>query len=140
MLGEYHAIKGGKYTALAFLGGTFSHGVDTIKGGSREALSTEFWYYPDLPFGVNLCAAEFRNVEEHIRQCNEVQWDDDEEEFDHDMPCDLEFPSGSVYGVCHSHTGTIKDQNVYKKGQEDQQEQQQPQMDAPSAPQQNGEL
>jgi hypothetical protein len=117
VLGEYHAIKGDKYSALAFLGGTYDHGVQTIEGGTREALSTEFWYYPDLPFGVNLCAAEFRNVEEHIRQCNEVQWNEEDEEFDHDIPCDLEFPSASIYGVCHSHTGTIKDHNIYESPQ-----------------------
>lgn len=122
-LGDYYNIRPDQYSALAFLGGTFSHGVDPITpGGQREALSTEFWYYPDLPFGVNLCAAEFANVEEYIRRCNEVQWNDDIDAFDYDIPCNLEFPTDSIYGVCKSHgsKGTIKETNIYSEQKQQQ--------------------
>ena len=37
MAGEYHTIKGDQYTALAFLGGTFDHGVDTIQTSGQWA-------------------------------------------------------------------------------------------------------
>ena len=94
----------------------------------------------DLPFGVNLCAAEFRNVEEHIRQCNEVQWNDELEEFDHEIPCDLDFPSGSIYGVCHSHTGTIKDRNIYEGAEEQQAQQQVPESNTGAEQKSNDEF
>jgi hypothetical protein len=107
-------IRPGQYSALAFLGGRFVHGVETIHSGKREALSTEYWYYPDLPFGVNLCAADFRNIEEHIRKCNQVQWNSTAQSYDYGhIPCKNEFPSESVYGVCHSQLGTVPGRAVY---------------------------
>ncbi|MGK3753635.1 MAG: hypothetical protein ACI8RD_005942 [Bacillariaceae sp.] len=118
VLKEYHSVRPEQYSALAFLGGTFDHGVDTIHSGNREALSTEFWYYPDLPFGVNLCAAEFDNVEQHIRQCNVEQRNQNNDGYDYTIPCSKEFPSYSEYGVCISHMGTVKEKNVYKDPQE----------------------
>ena len=81
-------------------------------------MSIEFWYYPDLPFGVNLCAAEFSNVENHIRNCNEEQRNLNNDEYDYTIPCSKEFPSHSEYGVCISHMGTVKEKNVYKDPQE----------------------
>ena len=118
VLKEYHTVRPEQYSALAFLGGTFDHGVNTIHSGTREALSIEFWYYPDLPFGVNLCAAEFYNVENHIRNCNEEQRNQNNDEYDYTIPCSKEFPSHSEYGVCISHMGTVKEKNVYKNPQE----------------------
>mmetsp|Transcript_1432 Transcript_1432/g.3140 ORF Transcript_1432/g.3140 Transcript_1432/m.3140 type:complete len:428 (+) Transcript_1432:157-1440(+) len=110
--GDYHEVRPDQYSALAFLGGTYNHGVRTIHSGLREALSTEFWYYPDLPPGVNLCAAEFMNIERHVRQCNGVQRSPQTGEIDYSIPCDLEFPSHSVYGFCKSHFGEMR--NVYE--------------------------
>lgn len=107
----YHTVRPEQYSALAFLGGTYDHGVETIHSGTREALSTEFWYYPDLPPGVNLCAAEFENIEKHVKQCNGAQQNAATGEMDYSLPCDLEFPSYSVYGFCKSHFGDVR--NVY---------------------------
>ncbi|VEU36425.1 unnamed protein product [Pseudo-nitzschia multistriata] len=110
---EYHHVRPDQYSALAFLGGTYDHGVDTIHSGIREALSTEFWYYPDLPPGVNLCAADFGNIEQHVRNCNKVQksYRDGKVETDYSAHCDAIFPSNSIYGVCKSHFGEMR--NIY---------------------------
>eukprot|EP00536_Pseudo-nitzschia_multiseries_P011917 jgi/Psemu1/289978/fgenesh1_pg.433_\ len=115
VFGGYHSVRPEQYSALAFLGGTYDHGVDTIHSGTREALSTEFWYYPDLPAGVNLCAADFMNIEKHVANCNHIQ-----QNLDYSVPCDLEFPSHSVYGVCKSHFGDMR--NIYETNETTAQE------------------
>ena len=63
----YHTIKTPKYATLLFLGVTHNHGVDPFNGTSK-ALSTEFWFFPDLPFGVNLCAAKSNNIKRYVKQ------------------------------------------------------------------------
>jgi len=93
---EVHEIRPKKHSALIFKGGNFIHGLRKIEG-KREAFSLEFWNYPDLPFGSNLCAAEAGNMEEHINQCNPIQ----RGEYD-TKACDKAFPNESTYGVCHS--------------------------------------
>lgn len=115
-LGETHFIKPkNKNSAIFFLGGTYKHGVSKLSG-QREALSAEFWYYPDLPFGSNLCSAEARNMEDHVLRCNEAQFNLTAGTVDFDIPCDLEFPSYSIYGVCQSFS-TKKD--IYTKSSQE---------------------
>lgn len=63
-------IKPPKYGALVFLGGQYLHGVEEIYGGHREMYSTEYWPYPDTPFGSNLWSNYPRNMEEYILKCN----------------------------------------------------------------------
>jgi hypothetical protein len=72
--GKYHNyqyLKPNKYEAMVFLGGRYLHGVNEIKGGHREMFSTEFWPYPDAPFGSNLWSNFPGNMERHIAACNE---------------------------------------------------------------------
>ena len=111
---KYHEVRPDQYTAVLFLGGSFNHGVRTIKSGTREALSTEFWHYPDLPFGVNLCSADFDNIEEYVISCNKQQQNPEKTAYDYRIPCTAPFPSESVYGICHAQRGTKQEKNVYK--------------------------
>jgi hypothetical protein len=67
---NYQHLKPNKYEAMVFLGGRYLHGVTEIKGGNREMFSTEFWPYPDSPFGSNLWSNFPRNMEHHIVACN----------------------------------------------------------------------
>ncbi|KAG7374770.1 hypothetical protein IV203_013865 [Nitzschia inconspicua] len=67
---KYQHVKPNRYEAMVFLGGRYLHGVEEIKGGHREMFSTEFWPYPDAPFGSNLWSNFPGNMEQHIRACN----------------------------------------------------------------------
>ena len=111
---KYHRVKPDQYSAALFLGGSFNHGVDPIRGGTREALSTEFWHYPDLPFGVNLCSADYLNIEQYVSQCNSEQINSERTFYDYSIPCTAPFPSESVYGICTAQRGTKQEKNVYK--------------------------
>jgi hypothetical protein len=79
-------LKPNKYDAMVFLGGRYLHGVNEIKGGHREMFSTEFWPYPDTPFGSTLWSNIPDNILDHIRTCNE------EKANGNDGPCKAEFP------------------------------------------------
>ena len=92
--GERTYLKPNKYDAVVFLGGQYLHGVSEIMGGHREMFSTEFWNYPDIPFGTTLWTSLAENMEEHIRQCNE--WEAATE--GNAGPCMLEYPDTSASG------------------------------------------
>eukprot|EP00588_Corethron_pennatum_P009504 CAMPEP_0194266848 /NCGR_PEP_ID=MMETSP0169-20130528/1611_1 /TAXON_ID=218684 /ORGANISM="Corethron pennatum, Strain L29A3" /LENGTH=735 /DNA_ID=CAMNT_0039007623 /DNA_START=185 /DNA_END=2392 /DNA_ORIENTATION=- len=62
-------MKPNKYSCLVFLGGKYFHGV-TTNSGNREMFSTEYWAYPDTPFGITLNNAEPRYMEDFIKACN----------------------------------------------------------------------
>jgi hypothetical protein len=86
-------IKPDKKDAIVFLGGRYLHGVSEITGGHREMFSTEFWPYADLPFGTTLWSAVTENMEQYIRDCNEVQMPP------YDEPCTVEFIEKNAYGL-----------------------------------------
>jgi hypothetical protein len=86
-------LKPGKNDAIVFLGGRYLHGVSEITGGHREMFSTEFWPYPDLPFGRNLWTAIPENIEDYVRQCNQVQMPPYEE------LCTVEFSEKNDHGL-----------------------------------------
>jgi hypothetical protein len=67
---KYQYAKPNKYECMVFMGGRYLHGVEQIKGGHREMFSTEFWPYPDSPFGSNLWSNFPGNMENHIVACN----------------------------------------------------------------------
>jgi hypothetical protein len=66
-------LKPNKYDAVVFLGGQYLHGVEEIKGGHREMFSTEWWPYPDLPFGSTLWSSIPSNMVDYIERCNDEQ-------------------------------------------------------------------
>ena len=52
---NFSYFKPNKYDASSCLGGRFFVRVAEITdGGQREMFSTEFWLYPDVPFGSTL--------------------------------------------------------------------------------------
>lgn len=67
-----YSMKPDKYSCLIFLGGTYMHGVDNIGPGLREMFSTEYWAYPDLPFGSTLWNADPFLMEQHIETCDKM--------------------------------------------------------------------
>jgi len=92
---KYH-MKPNKYSCLVFLGGKYFHGV-TTNSGNREMFSTEYWAYPDTPFGITLNNAEPRFMEDYIKACNdsgeipckakflpEIEEDSEDSEYDYD--------------------------------------------------------
>jgi hypothetical protein len=66
-------VKPQKYDAVVFLGGRYMHGVNEITGGHREMFSTEYWPYPDTPFGSTLWSNTPTNIKKYIRACNNAQ-------------------------------------------------------------------
>ena len=64
-------LKPAKYGAMVFLGGRNMHGVQEINGGHREMFSTEWWNYPDTPFGSTLWTNIPKNMETYIQRCNQ---------------------------------------------------------------------
>ena len=81
---DKHVIKPQKYDALVFLGGRYVHGVQPITGGMREMFSTEFWPFPDSPFGTSLWTNDPGNMETYILACNEEM---EENGTGYDTPC-----------------------------------------------------
>jgi len=65
-----HVMKPAKYSCIAFLGGHYYHGVLTGTSGGREMFSTEYWAYPDTPFGTTLDNASPEHMEAHIEACH----------------------------------------------------------------------
>lgn len=92
-----HVIKPRKYDALVFLGGKYLHGVQQITGGMREMFSTEFWPYPDSPFGTSLWNNDPGNIEKYIRECNEEMEENDSD--DYYVPCTRAFPTITPHGL-----------------------------------------
>lgn len=93
---QKHVVKPQKYDAVVFLGGKYLHGVQQIRGGMREMFSTEFWPYPDSPFGTSLWTNEPSNMEKYIQSCNEEM---EENETDYDIPCGRPFPTTTPFGI-----------------------------------------
>lgn len=91
-----HVLKPNKHDALVFLGGKYLHGVQQITSGMREMFSTEFWPYPDSPFGTSLWTNEPGNMERYIRECNKEMI---ENETDYNTPCTRPFPTTTPFGV-----------------------------------------
>lgn len=91
-----HVLKPQKYDALVFLGGKYLHGVQEITGGMREMFSTEFWPYPDSPFGTSLWTNLHENMESYILSCNEEM---EENDTDYDTPCTRPFPRTTPFGL-----------------------------------------
>jgi hypothetical protein len=92
-----HVIKPRKYDALVFLGGRYLHGVQQITGGMREMFSTEFWPYPDSPFGTSLWTNDPSNMEQYVRDCNEEMKENNSKDFY--KPCTREYPTTTSHGV-----------------------------------------
>lgn len=90
-------IKPQKYDALVFLGGRYLHGVQQITGGMREMFSTEFWPYPDSPFGTSLWTNDPSNMDQYVRECNEEMEENNSK--DYYKPCTREFPTTTSHGV-----------------------------------------
>ena len=113
---EHTYLKPNKYDAMVFLGGVYGHGVTEITGGHREMFSTEFWNYPDIPFGGTLWTSLSVNMEKHIRQCNE--WEAEAE--DNVGPCMLPYPN--VSGRGYHGFGNLASEYQYQpqKGEEDE--------------------
>mmetsp|Transcript_26645 Transcript_26645/g.63514 ORF Transcript_26645/g.63514 Transcript_26645/m.63514 type:complete len:838 (-) Transcript_26645:227-2740(-) len=88
-------IKPPKFGALVFLGGQYLHGVEEIFGGHREMYSTEFWPYPDTPFGSNLWSNYPKNMEDYIEICNEEQRQKGGK--DYKGPCTAEFSKSTPF-------------------------------------------
>lgn len=91
-----HVIKPQKYDALVFLGGKHLHGVQQITGGAREMFSTEFWPYPDSPFGTSLWTNEPSNMAKYVLDCNKEM---EENGTGYDTPCTRPFPTTTPFGV-----------------------------------------
>jgi hypothetical protein len=91
-----HTVKPQKYDALVFLGGKYVHGVQQITGGMREMFSTEFWPYPDSPFGTSLWTNEPGNMEEHVLECNK---DMEDNGTGYDIPCTVPFGKTTPFGL-----------------------------------------
>eukprot|EP00934_Nitzschia_sp_Nitz4_P002300 Nitzschia sp. Nitz4//scaffold31_size150131//145303//147582//NITZ4_002856-RA/size150131-processed-gene-0.213-mRNA-1//1//CDS//3329547743//2300//frame0 len=91
-----HILKPEKYDALVFLGGKYLHGVQEILGGVREMFSTEYWPYPDSPFGTSLWTNMPPNMETHIVDCNREMESEDK---DWHEPCNKPFPSTTPFGL-----------------------------------------
>ena len=94
--GDRHVIKPQKYDCLVFLGGKYIHGVQKITGGTREMFSTEFWPYPDSPFGTSLWTNDPGNMAIFIRDCNEQMQMNGT---DFDTPCTRAFPTTTPFGI-----------------------------------------
>ena len=94
--GNRHVIKPQKYDCLVFLGGKYIHGVQKITGGTREMFSTEFWPYPDSPFGTSLWTNDPGNMAKFIRDCNEEMKLNGT---DFDTPCTRAFPTTTPFGL-----------------------------------------
>ncbi len=92
-----HLFKPKQYDALVFLGGKYLHGVQQITAGLREMFSTEFWPYPDSPFGTSLWTNEHGNIEKYIRDCNEEMEENESDDFY--IPCTREFPTTTPFGI-----------------------------------------
>jgi hypothetical protein len=92
---KFSYFKPNKYDAIVFLGGRFLHGVAEITGGHREMFSTEFWPYPDVPFGSTLWTNTPGNMEDYIEACNEQQ----EANNDYDGPCTVPFSKTTGAGL-----------------------------------------
>jgi hypothetical protein len=90
-------VKPYKYDAVVFLGGRYLHGVNEITGGHREMFSTEFWPYPDTPFGSTLWSNTPANIKKFIQACNE------EQEQNGGGPCTAMFSDDTAFG------GSLKD-------------------------------
>jgi hypothetical protein len=61
--------------------------AEITDGGQREMFSTEFWLYPDVPFGSTLWINTPRKMENYIAACNEQQEAND----DYDGHCTVPF-------------------------------------------------
>jgi hypothetical protein len=94
--GDRHVIKPQKYDCVVFLGGKYIHGVQQITGGTREMFSTEFWPYPDSPFGTSLWTNDPGNMRKFIRDCNEEMT---ENGTDFNTPCTRGFPTTTPFGI-----------------------------------------
>ncbi len=94
--GDRHVIKPHKYDCLVFMGGKYIHGVQKITGGTREMFSTEFWPYPDSPFGTSLWTNDPGNMAIFIRDCNEQMKLNGT---DFDTPCTRAFPTTTPFGI-----------------------------------------
>jgi hypothetical protein len=100
-------VKPNKYDAMVFLGGRYLHGVNEITGGHREMFSTEFWPYPDTPFGSTLWSNIPSNIKKYIQACNE------EQQQNGGGPCTARFSDQTAYG------GSLKDvRNKYSSSDE----------------------
>ena len=64
-------VKPNKYDALIFLGGPYMHSVTEITSGHREMWSSEFWPFPDTPFGANLWFGSGERMDAYIEKCNQ---------------------------------------------------------------------
>lgn len=95
--GERHVIKPQKYDCIVFLGGKYLHGVQQISGGTREMFSTEFWPYPDSPFGTSLWTNEPGNMQQYIKDCNEEMKENGSNDFY--APCTRPFPTTTPFGI-----------------------------------------
>lgn len=58
--------------------------------------STEFWPYPDSPFGTSLWTNEPSNIETYIVDCNEEM---EENGTGFDTPCSRPFPTTTPFGI-----------------------------------------
>ncbi|KAL3918054.1 MAG: hypothetical protein SGILL_004424 [Bacillariaceae sp.] len=95
----FQHVKPNRYEAMVFLGGRYLHGVEEIRGGHREMFSTEFWPYPDSPFGSNLWSNFPGNMEKHIAACNQEIIEGN------DGPCKTEYSDATPF---HESMGEVK--------------------------------
>jgi hypothetical protein len=111
-------VKPNKYEAMVFLGGRYLHGVNEIKGGHREMYSTEFWPYPDTPFGSSLWSNFPKNMEDYVDRCNM------ERKAGNLGPCKAEWKLRTVY---HDNLDEVK--NKYSSGDDARQTQEEDDVD-----------
>jgi hypothetical protein len=110
---KYQHLKPNKYEAMVFLGGRYLHGVEEIRGGHREMFSTEFWPYPDAPFGSNLWSNFPGNMERHIAACNL------EKSEGNTGPCKAEYSKATPFHDSIDEVLTKYSGNNEKKGEDE---------------------